>query len=192
MITPTRRHVLSTLAASPLILGRAGAAQAKVADVIWATWESNGKAEYTDAFESRTGVKVRRSFLTSEDAQFAALKSGAGLDWDFLNPSLNGASRYVKGGVLKPLDLARVPNAARMYDAFQGQERIKGADGRTYLIPYLWGLNPIVYRADRHEKDRDVDHHGPLQRGHAPSFVTIQPAPRTLRTISLPNFLRRP
>lgn len=155
MITLTRRHMLSTLAASPLILGPAGAARAKVADVTWATWESNGKAEYTNTFEGKTGVKVRRSFLTSEDAQFAALKSGAGVDWDFLNPSLNGSSRYVKGGVLKALDLAKVPNAARMYDAFQGQDRIKGADGRTYMIPYLWGLNPIVYRADRHEKEPD-------------------------------------
>ncbi len=100
-------------------------------------------------FEALTGVRVRESYLSSDDAQFAALRTGAASDWDIVNPSLNGAWRYVKAGVLKPLDLAKIPTRSQMYPPFASTDKVKGQNGATYAVPYLWGLNPIVYRTDK-------------------------------------------
>lgn len=70
-----------------------------------------------------------------------------------MNPSIHGVSRYIKAGALKPLDLSKIPNIAKVYPEFASSDRIKGEDGKTYAIPYLWGLNPIVYRSDKYDAE---------------------------------------
>lgn len=155
-VTMNRRQLLGGLAAGAglTLLGTSGRpAFAAAGELVWATWDSNGHPEYVTAFEAKTGAKVKLSYLNSDDAQFAALKTGSASDWDIVNPSLNGAWRYIKAGVLKPLDLAKLPGISGMYDVFKTTPKVKGEDGATYAIPYLWGLNPIVYRADIHTEE---------------------------------------
>jgi len=146
----SRRQLLITGAAAgaTFTLGGIGAAQAGT-ELVWSTWETNGREDLVLDFEKATGNHIRQAFLSSEDAQFAALKSGAAKDWDVINPGLNGAQRYIQANVLKALDTTKMPNLAHMYPDFQAIDRVKGADGKTYMIPYLWGLNPIVYRTDK-------------------------------------------
>jgi spermidine/putrescine-binding protein len=150
-----RRHVLATLAAGAglSVFGSGRRASAAVSELVWATWDSNGHPEYVAPFEKTAGVKVKLSYLSSEDAQFAALKTGTASDWDIVNPSLNGSWRYIKGGVLKQLDLAKLPNIASMYDVFKTTDKVKDEKGNTFAIPYLWGLNPIVYRSDKFSEE---------------------------------------
>jgi spermidine/putrescine-binding protein len=153
----TRRRFLSIMAAgaSAAALQRGTAAQAAAAELAWLTWETNGKPEYIAPFEKATSAQVKLSYLTSDDAQFALLKAGARADYDVVNPSINGAWRYIEGRVLKPLDLAKIPGRSLMYAAFKNTDRVKGKDGQTYAVPYLWGLNPIVYRADKISDEPD-------------------------------------
>jgi spermidine/putrescine transport system substrate-binding protein len=150
-----RRQLLGGLAAGAglTLIGSGRPAFAGVSEIVWATWDSNGHPEYVEAFEKATGTKVRLSFLSSEDAQFAALKTGSASDWDIVNPSLNQANRYIKAKELMALDLGKVPNLAHMYDVFKTTDKVKGEDGKPYAIPYLWGLNPIVYRSDIHTEE---------------------------------------
>lgn len=145
-----RRRVLAGMAAGAglTVLGSGRAAFAAPTELVWATWDSNGHPEYVAPFEKQTGAKVKLSYLNSEDAQFAALKTGTASDWDIVNPSLNGSWRYIKGGVLKQLDLAKMPNIAGMYDVFKSTDKVKDEAGNTFAIPYLWGLNPLVWRTD--------------------------------------------
>jgi spermidine/putrescine-binding protein len=147
----TRRRFLSIMAAGAgaAALPRGTIARAAAAELSWLTWDSNAKPQYYAAFEKATGTQVKLSFLTNDDAQFALLKAGARADYDLVNPSINGAWRYIEGRTLKPLDLAKIPNRSLMYAAFKGNDRVNGKDGQPYAVPYLWGLNPIVYRADK-------------------------------------------
>lgn len=122
----TRRDVLAGMAAGAAagVVSNAGIARAAVSDMVWATWDSNGHPEYVAYFRKETGVKVKLSYLSSEDAQFAALKTGAAADWDMINPSLNGSWRYIKAGLLKELDLSKIPNASLMYDVFKSTPKV--------------------------------------------------------------------
>ncbi len=149
----SRRRLLGGIAAGGALAmaGLPTKLRAAVSELVWATWDSNGHPEYVEAFEKATGVKVKLSFLNSEDAQFAALKTGSASDWDVVNPSLNGAWRYVKAGVLKPLDMAKIPNAQYLYPPFASTDKASDDAGAVYAVPYLWGLNPIVYRTDKIE-----------------------------------------
>jgi spermidine/putrescine transport system substrate-binding protein len=153
----SRRRFLSIMAAGAgaAALTRSTAARAAPIDLAWLTWDANAKPPYIVPFEKATGIKVKMSYLTSDDAQFAALKAGARSDYDVVNPSINGAWRYIEGRVIKPLDLSKIPNRAMMYPAFKNTDRVNGKDGQTYGVPYLWGLNPIVYRADKLPSEPD-------------------------------------
>ncbi len=153
----TRRQTLAGLAAGAgtALLGSNRGARAAVSEIVWATWDSNGHPEYVSAFEAKTGAKVKLSYLSSEDAQFAALKTGSASDWDIVNPSLNGSWRYIKAGVLKEIDLSRIPNIPKMYDVFRTTPKVVDGNGKTFAVPYLWGLNPIVYRADKFPGEPD-------------------------------------
>lgn len=153
----TRREVLAGIAAGTAagMFGSLSSARAAISEMVWATWDSNGHPEYIAAFEARTGVKVKLSYLSSEDAQFAALKTGTASDWDMINPSLNGSWRYIKAGLLEEIDMGKIPNAAKMYDVFKTTPKVLDASGKHFAVPYLWGLNPIVYRKDRFESEPD-------------------------------------
>lgn len=144
-----RQWLMSGAAAGAAFAFGAGRPASAATELVWSTWETNGRQDLVEAYEKATGNHIRQAFLSNEDAQFAALKSGAAKDWDIVNPALNGAQRYVQANVLKPLDLTKIPNLAHMYPEFKAIDRVNGADGKAYLIPYLWGLNPIVYRTDR-------------------------------------------
>jgi spermidine/putrescine-binding protein len=144
-----RQALISGAAAGAALMVGGGSSALAGTELVWSTWETNGREDLVIDFEKATGNHIRQAFLSSEDAQFAALKTGAAKDWDVVNPGLNGAQRYISANVLKPLDTSKMPNLAHMYPDFQAIDRVKGADGKTYLIPYLWGLNPIVYRTDK-------------------------------------------
>jgi putative spermidine/putrescine transport system substrate-binding protein/spermidine/putrescine transport system substrate-binding protein len=153
----TRRNVLAGMAAGAAagVLGLPRQSQAAVSEMVWATWDSNGHPEYVAAFEKETGVKVKLSYLSSEDAQFAALKTGSASDWDMINPSLNGSWRYIKAGLLQQIDFAKIPNAAKMYDVFKTTPKVLDDSGKAFAVPYLWGLNPIIYRTDKFTVEPD-------------------------------------
>lgn len=153
----TRREILAGFAAGTAagILGSASATRAAVSELVWATWESNAHPEYVAAFEKETGTRIKLSFLSSEDAQFAALKTGSAADWDMINPSLNGSWRYIKAGLLKEIDISKLPNAAHMYDVFKTTPKVLDDSGKLFAVPYLWGLNPLVYRTDTFDHEPD-------------------------------------
>ncbi|WP_234708943.1 PotD/PotF family extracellular solute-binding protein [Rhizobium rhizogenes] len=153
----TRREALAGIAAGAAagMFGSLSSARAAVSEMVWATWDSNGHPEYIAAFEAQTGVKVKLSYLSSEDAQFAALKTGTASDWDMINPSLNGSWRYIKAGLLEEIDVAKIANAAKMYDVFKTTPKVLDASGKQFAVPYLWGLNPIVYRKDKFDSEPD-------------------------------------
>ncbi len=150
----TRRQSLAAImgGVSAGLLSVEGA-KAAVSELVWATWDSNAHPEYVDPFRKETGTAIKLSFLSSEDAQFAALKTGSAKDWDVVNPGLNGTWRYIDAKVLRPLDLAKIPNRQYMYAPFKDTTKVVGKDGATYAVPYLWGLNPIVYRKDVYKEE---------------------------------------
>lgn len=152
----TRRHfVLASGAAAgvsvlPFARGHAAADQ-----LTWSVWESNGDPAYSKTFEQETGIDISRAYMTSNDAQFAALRTGAASDWDIVNPSISEMHQYRAADLLQPLDRSQIPNTEHMYPVFKNMEVNVGADGEIYGMPYLWGANPIVYRSDKIDEEPD-------------------------------------
>ncbi|MFD2856922.1 extracellular solute-binding protein [Seohaeicola zhoushanensis] len=142
--------VLAGTAASALPL-KALAAQP---DLLWMVWENLAKDEYLAPFLARSGVTISKNFIGSDDEQFAKLRAGGDSSVDLITPGLDKVDYYMASGLVQEIDLAKIPNTAKIYDAFKNSPLGK-ADGKTYGLPFYWGINPLVYRKDLMDAEPD-------------------------------------
>ncbi len=150
----TRRRSLQ-LGAAALATAGMGIRGARAATPLgWLTWENLAADDYVAAFVESAGIELQKGFIGSDDEQFAKLRAGGGSEWDLITPGLDKVELYVASDLLQPLDLAKIPNAAHLYEPFKATPLGK-ADGQTFGIPFYWGINPLVYRADLVEGEPD-------------------------------------
>lgn len=129
-------------------------ADAAVDSIVWLTWENLAKDDYIAAFTESTGIGIEKTFIGTDDEQFAKFRAGGDAGVDLGTPGLDKVELYVASNLLQPIDLAKVPNAARLYDTFKATPLGK-KDGKFYGMPFYWGINPIVYRADLFDGEPD-------------------------------------
>ncbi len=151
-----RRALLQSagIAAATGILTRPRTARAASGNVLWLTWENLAKDEYLAAFVKQTGITIDKNFIGTDDEQFAKFRAGGGGGLDLGTPGLDKVSLYVASNLLQPIDVSKVPNAGRLYDTFRATPLGK-KDGKFYGMPFYWGINPIVYRADMMDGEPD-------------------------------------
>lgn len=123
-------------------------------NVNWLTWENLAYDKYIGEFIKASGTKIQKGFIGSDDEQFAKIRAGGAKDWDLITPGLDKVELYVASGLLEPLDLTKIPNAEKLYAPFKSTSLGK-KDGKTYGIPFYWGINPMVYRADLMDEEPD-------------------------------------
>lgn len=144
---PSRRICLQTLGAAVGVLHAPAAPAATTATLNWSNWDANAHAHCLAPFTAARHIAVRRSLVTGADNQFATLMAGGGREWDAIAPNIETVGQFIRAGLLQKIDLARLPNAAAMYPTLRDSPLIR--DGKdVYALPYVWGLNPLVYRAD--------------------------------------------
>lgn len=131
-----------------------GAARAASTDIVWNTWNNLGLEDYIAPFTAETGITVTQSFITTDDEQFAKFRAGGDVGIDVFVPGQWEMSRYINSNIVQALDLAKIPNAASMYPAFADLPDYK-KDGKTFGLPYYWGINSIVYREDLMDETPD-------------------------------------
>ncbi len=150
-----RRTILKAFAASAAVGGLAPTGSLAASDeFVWMTWENLAKPEYLEGFLSKTDISLTKNFIGSDDEQFAKLRAGGASSVDLITPGLDKVEFYVSSNLLQPIDLAKISHADALYDVFK-QTDLGKKDGKTYGIPFYWGINPIVYRADLLDKEPD-------------------------------------
>ncbi len=151
-----RRTLLKLAGASAAlsIPGMSSLARASATEVAWLTWENLAKDDYLADFKQKTGIRIAKNFIGTDDEQFAKLRAGGGSSVDLITPGLDKVELYVGANLLQPVDTAKLPNAAKLYDTFKSTPLGK-KDGKFYGVPFYWGINPIVYRADLMDAEPD-------------------------------------
>jgi len=140
----TRRRTLAlggaTLAA-PFIARPALAAGGELRVLCF---EGYGEPLWVDAFESATGAKAALTYAGSVDEMFAKMQGSRGADFDLVSIDTSAFKRYFEFGLLQPVDLAQVPNAANIDSAFDNVQPVM-REGAQYGVPFAWGSLPLVY-----------------------------------------------
>jgi spermidine/putrescine-binding protein len=108
------------------------------------TWEGYAEPEWVKPFEEKHGVKLSIVYTGSVDEMFAKMQGSKGADFDVVAFDTSSFKRYIDGGLIRPLDMRRIPNAANLAPAFRDVPTIRrGSD--EYGIPFAWGSLPLVY-----------------------------------------------
>lgn len=91
-------------------------------------------------FELKTGIKVYLSTFESNENLLLKLKSSKQSLYDLVTPSNYYVKRFALFGMLKPLDLTKIPNATQISPVFLAPNQ-----STIYGLPFLYGATGIFY-----------------------------------------------
>ncbi len=110
-------------------------------------WEGYTDAAWTKQFTKETGVKVKATFIGSNDELVAKLR-GSPDQYDLVSPSSDTTNILIDAGQVRTVDLNQVPNAKTTIKFFQTAPA-GNVDGKLYGVPVAWGFIPLIYDADK-------------------------------------------
>lgn len=145
---PNRRRVLQSLAA----LGAAGAGLGGPAiegaraalQLTFAGWQGEDDPAAAEAFLKSSGATINAIYVNSGDELLTKLRSGGLGTIDVVSQNKDYIPLAIRAGLLEPLDLAKIPNAAKIFPVLAGAPWARGA-GKVFAVPLSWGDSPIVW-----------------------------------------------
>lgn len=137
-------RLLRRLGAAALLAAALGAS-AEAAELRLLTWEGYAEDAWVKPFEEEHGVTVAKTYVGSNDEYMAKLAAGGG-DYDVVVIVSSLAQDAIEAGFVEPLDMALVPNFAKLFANLQTLPFIQ-KDGAVYGAPTFVGITPITVDA---------------------------------------------
>lgn len=106
-------------------------------------WEGYADPSWVKPFEKRYNAKVKISYVGSVDELFNKVRL-QGANYDLAFPDASMIPRYVKAGLLQPLEMKRIKGLGRL-QAFYRNQTYFNMGGKRYAVPYTSGTTPIIY-----------------------------------------------
>ncbi|MCC7205998.1 MAG: extracellular solute-binding protein [Anaerolineae bacterium] len=115
---------------------------------------------YTDdslvkSFEEKYGVTIEEVYVYSNDDIFSNLRAGAGETFDMVTPTSSIWPILIEQGLLAPLDTAKLTNYESLSETMRTLPGSMDADGNTYILPFTWGADVLVYNKDEFSEAPD-------------------------------------
>lgn len=102
-------------------------------------WPNVINAEYFDAFEQETGIKVRLSFFENYEELLVKMQSGMG-DYDLVMASDYAVRALIAAGVVKQIDMSKIAGSAYIYPELL---QFSFDSDNRYAVPYSWEIYGI-------------------------------------------------
>ncbi len=106
-------------------------------------WEGYTDPAWTKDFTKETGVKVKSTFIGSNDELVTKLR-GAPDQYDLVSPSSDTTNILIDAGQVQTINLNQVPNAKTTFDFFRTAKAMN-VDGKLYGVPVAWGFIPLIF-----------------------------------------------
>lgn len=152
MTLATRRSTLKLIAAGTGLVAAPGLvrpawAQSKVVNIT--TYDKFVPQSFVDQFEKETGIKVNIRLTDDQGKQYNLLSAeGANPSTDIVTVTGHRLSQFIKGGLIAPLDTARLPHwETGLAPAYAGGKQL-AVDGKVYGVPLLFGFEGLVRNTD--------------------------------------------
>jgi putative spermidine/putrescine transport system substrate-binding protein len=113
-------------------------------------WEGYADDDWVAEFEEKYDADVSVFYIGSNDEMFAKMKASEAQDYDVMTVNTGELQRHIDLGLVKPLDLSRIPNTKNLLPAFQDLATVPGVerDGQPYGVPFSWGSITLIYNKD--------------------------------------------
>ena len=122
------------------------AAYAQCSELSVLTWEGYADDIWIKPFEQKTGVKVARTYVGSNDEYMAKLAAGGG-GYDLVVIVSSLAKSAIDSGFVEPLDLSKIPNFQQLFEPFKTVEFNRKGD-EVYGVPTFWGTSPVTVNSE--------------------------------------------
>jgi len=135
-----------------------GLPMAEAGDVLRVlAWPGYADADVVQAFEQRYQAKVEVTFVGSDEDLWSKMNQPGGPRFDVVAANTSEMQRYYQAGLLKALDVGRLPNIRLQLPRFQQRSAIAGLEhqGRVYAIPFTYSTMGIIY--DKRQFSRPPD-----------------------------------
>ncbi|SDG34208.1 spermidine/putrescine transport system substrate-binding protein [Lentzea fradiae] len=104
-------------------------------------WTDYIAPETLPGFTAVTGIEVTYDNFSTNDEMEAKIASGQA-GYDLVVPSDNFLRRFLRSGLLQPLDHDAIPNLANLEQRFVEAEY---DPGNRYSVPWAWGTTGLAY-----------------------------------------------
>ncbi|WP_434291243.1 ABC transporter substrate-binding protein [Celeribacter sp. SCSIO 80788] len=145
----SRRAALKGLSATGAValctpfIGKAEAATLELRGLIW---EPYNQRDMVKAFEKEHGVKVSFSYFDGNAEAFNQFRSGGTKDFDMVMADGHWPKTYFENELTQPLDSAKLPNLANVFEGFQPPQSPLHMVGDTRIAaPNCWGGIDVIY-----------------------------------------------
>lgn len=122
-------------------------------------WPGYADPDIVKIFEQRTNSRVEVTFVDSDAVLWQKVAQNAAADESFDVIAVNTAElqRYIRAGLVMPIDTSSVPNLAMQLPRFRNLPAIPGLvhDEKVYGIPYAYAEMGLIY--DRRQMAKAPD-----------------------------------
>jgi putative spermidine/putrescine transport system substrate-binding protein len=114
-------------------------------------WPGYAEAEVIKSFEQKYGVRVELTVVDADATLWQKISANQGGDFDVFAVNTAELQRYIKAGLLRPVDAARIPHTEKQLPRFRDRAAIPGLvrkqDGTllTYGIPFTYAEMGLIY-----------------------------------------------
>jgi len=148
----TRRQINKVLASVGVgtVVMRLGGASAFAQnavdqDLTVFTWSGYDIPEVHPAYTAKYGTSPSYALFGEEEEAFQKMRQGFPVD--IAAPCTYSLGRWYDGGLLKPIDNARLENWGDIFDSLKSLEG-SHHDGQNYFLPLDWGNSSVLFRTD--------------------------------------------
>lgn len=127
------------------------ASSALAANLRVLAWDGYADQDWVKQFTDTTGIGVDVVFIGSDDEIWAKIKGSEGQDFDVFAVNTAQLQRYIKAGLVTPIDVAQLPNQKEVLPRFRDLASVSGVtkDGNVYGIPFCFDSIGLIYDIDK-------------------------------------------
>jgi putative spermidine/putrescine transport system substrate-binding protein len=110
-------------------------------------WDGYADADLVREFEQQHQVEVIITFVYSDDELWNKVTEAPNGKYDLLAVNTAELQRYIHKGLVRPIDIQKIPNTEHQDSRFREREQIPGLvkNGQTYAIPYTYSEMGLIY-----------------------------------------------
>lgn len=135
-----------TVAATASLTSREARAATSITVLNWKGYGTDEGWALKD-FAAATGIEVKHDYFNSEPEMLTKLSTNPGA-YDVVLINSARTQQAQAAGLLDPIDLSAAPNAKDLAPALKTNPNLM-AEGKTYGVSWLWGMNSLAVRAGK-------------------------------------------
>ncbi len=122
--------------------GSGGGKSAAPTELNMISWEGYNEAAWVKPFERENNVKIKVTYIASDDELFAKIRAGGGKAFDLVAGSRANLGTLRDAGLIVPLDASKLPAFENVVAPIKPRTTV---DGELLAVPYVWGSIPLLY-----------------------------------------------